>query len=55
MHTASTFARVTALAVGIAGALAISENAERTGDRLKLHPNGFALFEAVGEVSVADG
>lgn len=38
-----------------AGALAISENAERTGDRLKLHPNGFALFEAVGEVSVADG
>ncbi len=37
-----------------AGALAISENTERTGDTLKLHPNGFALFEAIGEASVAD-
>ncbi len=37
-----------------AGVMAISQNAERTGDRLKLHPNGFALMAAAGEVSVAD-
>jgi alpha-glucosidase len=37
-----------------AGEAAISEAAERLGDTLKLHPNGFALMEIVGDPAVAD-
>ena len=37
-----------------AGEAAISEAAERRGDLLTLHPNGFALMEIVGAASVAD-
>ncbi|HEU0221825.1 MAG TPA: alpha-amylase family glycosyl hydrolase [Paracoccaceae bacterium] len=37
-----------------AGEAAITEAAERRGDMLKLHPNGFALLEIVGDVSVSD-
>jgi alpha-glucosidase len=37
-----------------AGEAAISEGAERRDDVLKLHPNGYALIEVVGEPGVAD-
>jgi hypothetical protein len=36
------------IAVEGAGEAAISEAAERHGDTLKLHPNGFAIMEVVG-------
>ena len=36
------------------GAMALSQGAEHKGERLVLHPNGFAIMEAVGDPSVAD-
>ncbi len=42
------------VAVTGAGEAAISENTERVGDIIKLHPNGFILMQAVGTVTVVD-
>ena len=36
------------------GEMAVSQGVEHTGDRLTLHPNGFAIMEVVGEAEVAD-
>ena len=36
------------------GAMALSQGVEHKGERLVLHPNGFAIMEVVGEAAVAD-
>jgi alpha-glucosidase len=38
-----------------AGEPAVSGSSERKGERLTLHPNGFAIMEVVGEAAVSDG
>jgi hypothetical protein len=37
-----------------AGAAAVEERAERSGERLVLHGNGFAILEATEDTAVAD-
>ena len=36
------------------GAVALAQGAEHKGERLALHPNGFAIMEATAETEVAD-
>ena len=36
------------------GAVALCQGIEHHGDRLTLHPNGFAIMEVVGELAVGD-
>jgi alpha-glucosidase len=36
------------------GAMALSQGVEHKGERLVLHPNGFAILEAMAHVSVSD-